>query len=45
MADPLSNEDVVPKNYIHAHVFSNAGGVVSGDVVLRIGSDLIRILG
>ena len=45
VTDPLSNQDVVPKNYIHTHVFSTAGGVVSGDVVLRIGSDLIRILG
>ena len=45
MADPLSNQDVVTKNYIHTHAFSTAGGVVSGDVVLRIGSDLVRILG
>ena len=45
MADPLSNQDVVTKNYIHTHAFSTAGGVVSDDVVLRIGSDLVRILG
>ena len=44
VADPLSNQDVVTNNYIHTHAFSTAGGVVSGDVVLRIGSDLIRIL-
>ena len=45
VADPLSNQDVVTKNYILAHAFSTAGGVVSGEVVLRIGSDLVRILG
>ena len=41
----MSNQDVVTKNYIHTHAFSTAGGIVSGDVVLRIGSELIRILG
>ena len=45
VADPLSNQDVVTKNYIHTHAFSTAGGVVSGDVVLRIGSELVWILG
>ena len=45
VADPLSNQDVVIKNYIHTRAFSTAGGVVSGDLVLRIGSDLVRILG
>ena len=45
VADPLSNQDVVTKNYIHIHAFSTAGGVVSGDVVLRIGSYLVRIPG
>ena len=45
VADPLSNQDVVTKNYIHTHAFSTACGVVSGDVVLRIGSDLVKILG
>ena len=45
VADPLSNQDPVTKIYIHTHAFSTAGGVVSGDVVLRIGSDLVRILG
>ena len=45
VADLLSNQDVVTKNYIHTHDFSTAGGVVSGDVVLIIGSDLVRILG
>ena len=45
VADPLSNQDFVTNNYIHAYAFSTAGGVVSGDVVLRIDSDLIRILG
>ena len=45
VADPLSNQDDLTKNYIHTYAFSTAGGVVSGDVVLRIGSDLVRILG
>ena len=44
VADPLSTQDVVTKNYIHTHAFSTAG-FVSGDVVLRIDSDLLRILG
>ena len=45
MADPFSNQDVETNNYIHTRAFSTADGVVSGDVVLRIGSDLVRILG
>ena len=38
-------KNVVINNYIYTHAFSTAGGVVSGDVVLRIGSDLVRIIG
>ena len=46
VADPLSNQDVVTKIiYTHTHAFSIAGGVVSGDVVLSIDFDLVRILG
>ena len=45
VANPLCNQDVVTKNYIHTHAFSTAGGVVSGYVVLRIDSDIVRILG
>ena len=45
VADSLSNQDVVTKNYIHTQAFSTAGGVVSGDVVLGISSDLVMILG
>ena len=44
VADPLSYQVVVTKNYIHTHAFSTSGGVVSGDVVLRIDSDLVKIL-
>ena len=28
VADPLSNQDVATKNYVHKHVFTTAGGVV-----------------
>ena len=28
VANPLTNQDVVTKNYIHTHTFSTAGGVV-----------------
>ena len=45
VADSLSTQDVVTKNYIHTCAFTAAGGVASGDVVLRIDSDLLRILG
>ena len=45
VADPLSNQDVASKNYVHANAFTTAGGVVSGDIKLNVGSDLIRSLG
>ena len=33
------------KNYVDTHAFTTAGGVVSGDIKLKIGSDLVRSLG
>ena len=43
--DPLSNRDVSTKNYVDTHAFTTAGGVVSGDIKLSVGSDLIRSVG
>ena len=45
MADPLSNQDVASKNYVDKNDFTTAGSVVSGDIKLNVGSDLIRSLG
>ena len=45
VSDPLANEDVVTKNYVDRHAFTTAGGVVSGDIKLSVGSDLVRSLG
>ena len=43
--DPLSNQDVEAKNYVDTNAFTTAGGVVSGDIKLNVGSDLARSLG
>ena len=45
VSDPLSNQDVATKNYVDTHAFTTAGGVVSGDIKLSVGSDLVRSLG
>ena len=45
VSDPLSNQDVATKNYVDTNAFTTAGGVVSGDIKLRVGSDLVRSLG
>ena len=45
VAEPLSNKDVASKNYVHTNAFTTAGGVVSGDKKLNVGSDLIKSLG
>ena len=42
---PLSNQDVAIKNYVDTHAFTTAGGVVFGDIKLRVGSDLVRSIG
>ena len=43
--DPLSNQDVATKNYVDTNAFTTAGVVVSVDIKLSIGSDLVRSLG
>ena len=45
VTDPLSNHDVATKNYIDTNAFTTACGVVSGDIKLNVGSDLVRSLG
>ena len=45
VADPLSNHDVATKNCVDTNAFTTAGGVVSGDINLNVGSDLVRSLG
>ena len=44
VADPLSNQDVATKNYVDKNAITTAGGIVSGDVKLNAGSDLVRSL-
>ena len=45
VADSLSNQDVSSKNYVDTNAFTTAGGVVSGDIKLNVGSDLVKSLG
>ena len=45
ISDPLSNQDVTTRNYVDSNAFTTAGGVVSGDIKLNVGSDLARSLG
>ena len=45
ISDPLTNQDVATKNYVDTHAFTTAGGVVSGDIKLSVGCDLVRSLG
>ena len=45
VSDPMSNQDVATKNYIDTNAFTTARGVVSGDIKLNVGSDLVRSLG
>ena len=44
VADPLTNQDVASNNYIDINAFTTAGGVVSGEIKLNVGFDLIRCL-
>ena len=45
VANPLSNHDVATKNYVDRNAFTTAGGIVSGDIKLNVGSNLARSLG
>ena len=45
VSDPLSNQDVAIKIYVDTHAFTIASGVVSGDIKLSVGADLVRSLG
>ena len=45
VADPLSNHDVATKNYVDTNAFTTAGGVMSCDIQLSVGSDLVRSIG
>ena len=42
VSDPVSNQDVANKNYVNTHAFTTAGGVVSDDIKLSVGSNLIE---
>ena len=42
VSDPVSNQDVSTNNYADTHAFTTAGGVVSGDIKLNLGSVLAR---
>ena len=44
VSDPVSNQDVAIKNYAATHAFTTARGVMSGDIKLKFGSDLVRSL-
>ena len=45
VSNPVSNRDVATKNYVDTHAFTIAGGVVSGDINISVGSDLVSSLG
>ena len=45
VSHPVSNQDVATRNYVDTNAFTTAGGVVSGDIKLSVGPDLVRILG
>ena len=45
VSHPVLNQDVATKNYVDTHAFTAAGGVVSDDIKLNFGSDLVRSLG
>ena len=45
VSDPLTNQDVATNNYVDTNAFTKTGGVVSGDIKLSVGSDLVRSLG
>ena len=44
LSDPLSNQDIATKNYVDTNALTTAGGVVSDDIKLNVGSDLASSL-
>ena len=44
VSDPLSNQDVATKNYVDTNAITTAGCVMSGDIKLNVGSDLVSTL-
>ena len=38
----VTDHDVATKNYVDTNAFTTAGDVVSGDIKLNVGSDLVR---
>ena len=45
VSDQVSNRDLATKNYVDTSAFTTAGGVVSGDIKLSVGSEVVRSLG
>ena len=45
VAYSLSNQNVASKNYVDTNAIIATGGVVSGDIKLNVGSDLVECLG
>ena len=45
VANPMSNQDIASKNYVNTNAFTTVGRVVTGDIKLSVGSDLVMILG
>ena len=41
----MSNQDIVPQNYVDTNAFTTAGGIMSRDIKLNVISDLARSLG
>ena len=44
VADSLSNQDVATQNYVNKNAIATVAGVVSSDIKLNVGSDLVRSL-
>ena len=44
VAYPLSTHDVATRNYVDKNAIATVGGIVSGDIKLNVGFDLVRNL-
>ena len=42
VVDPLSYQDIASKHYVDTNAFTTAGRVVSVDIKLSVGSDLVK---